>query len=195
MKKNILFVLLAFIALASDNPAKLVKKPVPSFSGKSICGTPIDSAFFKGKVTLVNFFYVGCVPCMKEIPHLQKMAKELPADQFQLLGIAPHTQQQLKDFNSDNGSEYSKARKFYKLDSLAYLIFPECGQEKPDKKPGYLGPECYVISKLFRINSYPQSFIVDKKGIIRKFINGFAPDQAEEFTAYIKSEIEELLKE
>lgn len=40
-----------------------------------------------GKVVLVDLWATWCVPCVAELPHLQELSEELPADDFLMLGI------------------------------------------------------------------------------------------------------------
>jgi thiol-disulfide isomerase/thioredoxin len=37
-------------------------------------GKILDSEYFKDKIILTNFWFIGCYPCMKEIPELNKIA-------------------------------------------------------------------------------------------------------------------------
>jgi thiol-disulfide isomerase/thioredoxin len=37
-------------------------------------GKVLNSEYFKDKIILTNFWFIGCYPCMKEIPDLNKIA-------------------------------------------------------------------------------------------------------------------------
>lgn len=41
----------------------------------------------EGKVTLVDLWATWCVPCVAELPHLQQLSDDLPAEDFLMLGI------------------------------------------------------------------------------------------------------------
>lgn len=45
-------------------------------------------ADFKGKVVLVNFWASFCAPCLKELPTLDALEKEMGGEDFQVLAIA-----------------------------------------------------------------------------------------------------------
>jgi peroxiredoxin len=40
----------------------------PAFSLRSVAGARVSNANLRGKLTLVNFFFADCVPCIAEIP-------------------------------------------------------------------------------------------------------------------------------
>ena len=197
MRKKIFFsIILAGLAFGFSGPDKLVDKSLPYFAGKTISGEKVDSSFFRNKVTLIDFMYIGCPPCMKEIKQLCKMKKENTNSSFQILGISANTEQQLKDFNSNNSTIYSQVKKNAKLDSIEYFLMPECDAERTNKKPNTIGPECNTVSKLFKVTAYPQTFLVDKKGIIRYAFSGYVSEKDEEaFMQELKEEITKLLKE
>lgn len=197
MQKKLLYIF-AFGTLAFSFPGanKLMNKPMPYFEGKTISGEKVDSAFFSNKVTLISFSYIGCPPCMREIKHLNKLHKENNNPSFQVLGIWSATEQQLKDFNSDNATVYSKARKNAKVDSLEYFLMPECDKEKEGKQPNTLGPECYTVSKSYKVISFPSTFLIDKKGKVRYVFEGYVTEKDENaYTEELKNEILVLLKE
>src|SRR5688500_7988442 len=108
MKRLLFFIVISCFAFALPGPGKLNNKPLPKLNGKTIAGVTIDSAFFTGKVTLITFMFIGCPPCMKEIPIMNKLDSMYKDKPFNLLTIAPHIEKHLKDFNSVNASAYSQ---------------------------------------------------------------------------------------
>lgn len=36
----------------------------------------LKQAYFKDKIVLMNFWFIGCYPCIREIPELNKIAAE-----------------------------------------------------------------------------------------------------------------------
>ena len=45
----------------------------PDFTLASLDGRQISLSDFKGKVVLINFWAVGCLPCRMEVPHLKEL--------------------------------------------------------------------------------------------------------------------------
>lgn len=46
----------------------------PAFSVRTIDGRILSTAALKGKVVVLNFWFIGCPACMDEIPELNKLA-------------------------------------------------------------------------------------------------------------------------
>lgn len=59
----------------------------PNFSVKDLSGKTINFSDFKGKVVLLNFWAVWCVPCEAEIPELVKWQQEYQSDGLQIIGV------------------------------------------------------------------------------------------------------------
>ena len=177
----------------------LMDKPVPNFSGLTLDNKKIDSTFFKGKVTLLNFWAIGCKPCMKELPFLQELDSSFQKQAFHILSVAPHSREKLLAFNSGKPSQYSNFRKAIGADIIRVNVLPECMTSLKNKDDNNhhltLLHDCEAISNLFNVDAYPTTFIIDKAGIIRKIHFGYPMEQSDsEFKTQIVSEIEKLLK-
>ncbi|HJQ06557.1 MAG TPA: TlpA disulfide reductase family protein [Nocardioides sp.] len=52
------------------------KRDAPvAISGTTLQGAPLDLSSFRGKVTVVNVWWSGCLPCRKEMPMLAQVEK------------------------------------------------------------------------------------------------------------------------
>ena len=94
----VVFIALAalfFFRLGSDPariPSALIGRPVPATDLPAIDGLVrdgipvpgINSADFKGSVTLVNVWASWCVPCHDEVPYLERLAQD---KRVRLVGI------------------------------------------------------------------------------------------------------------
>jgi thiol-disulfide isomerase/thioredoxin len=53
---------------------------VRPFSVRTLNNQPINSDELKGKVVVLNFWFIGCPPCMAEIPKLNSLKERFKAD-------------------------------------------------------------------------------------------------------------------
>lgn len=175
--------------------SRMIGREVPEITGKTIQGLEITPAFFKGKITLINFMYIGCPPCMVEINTLDKLKSyyEQQGTDFQILCIAPQTAFQMISFNGE-GNLYSSIRHHFKARPISYMILPECPSLKRNQKANTMQPQCKRISQKFKVNAYPSNFLVDSQGIIRFANEGFFMSESDSLRMdYFKSKIDPLL--
>lgn len=191
----ILCTICIFNSSLAGNPEKMMGKKVPQFSGKDTRDSLIDTHFFEGKVTLVTFLYLGCPPCMMEMPVMDSIQHFFKEEKFQILGIAANTSEQIRQFNDPENLRYGKIKDKFKIDSIPFLVMPECDREKPLKKREVYEAECKPISSLFNIDGYPTLFLIDKKGIIRQVYDGYPAENEKEYWDEIKKEIKGLLNQ
>jgi cytochrome c biogenesis protein CcmG/thiol:disulfide interchange protein DsbE len=88
--------------------SQLVGQPLPDFAAAAVVpGMPGTAAtdFRDGKPRLLNIFASWCVPCVAEIPMLQRLKMQ----GVEIGGIAVHdTPQDLEKFLGENGNPYSR---------------------------------------------------------------------------------------
>lgn len=97
----VLVVLVAISAMASAETGKPplggsvakveLKEPraaIPAFPFKNLDGSDGSYDAFKGKVVLVNFWATWCIPCVKEMPSLNKLATTIGKDKFSVLALS-----------------------------------------------------------------------------------------------------------
>ena len=65
----------------------------PSFEGQDLDGNPVDSAtlFSSNAVTVVNFWFTTCKPCVGELPDLEALHQELAKKGGAVIGINAFT--------------------------------------------------------------------------------------------------------
>lgn len=60
----------------------------PEFKAKDLDGNDVDSSIIsKNAVTVLNFWFNGCSPCVQELPELNKLNEELKEKGGQVIGI------------------------------------------------------------------------------------------------------------
>jgi thiol-disulfide isomerase/thioredoxin len=61
---------------ADDDTSKLIGKPAPEISLKTVDDKSVKLSDEKGKVVLIDFWATWCGPCMESLPHVQKLAAD-----------------------------------------------------------------------------------------------------------------------
>jgi thiol-disulfide isomerase/thioredoxin len=60
---------------------------LPDFSGKTLTGTPVSLATYRGKVLVLNFWGSWCPSCRSEGPTLAALSAKYPHDGVSFLGV------------------------------------------------------------------------------------------------------------
>ena len=160
----LLLSLCLFVSLAacskSDNAKKstgaaaVEKSPAPEVSVVSIAnGTTLKLSELKGKVVLLNFWATWCPPCREEIPSMMKLNTAMAGKPFQMVAVS-----------IDEGGKQA-----------VEAFFKEAGVSLPT----YLDATG-ASSKSYGITGVPESFIIDKQGVIvKKVVGGVSWDSPE----------------
>jgi thiol-disulfide isomerase/thioredoxin len=69
-------------------------------------GTPKALSQWQGRPLLINFWASWCAPCLEEMPQLDAVAREQPADGLQILGIALDRADNVADFERKHPTHY-----------------------------------------------------------------------------------------
>ncbi|HEV8484756.1 MAG TPA: TlpA disulfide reductase family protein [Blastocatellia bacterium] len=80
-------------------------KPVPAFSATTIAGVKVDPASLGGKITVLDFWFIGCPPCRAERPKLNELAVEF-GDRVRFLSFALDQPDALKTYLTSNPFKY-----------------------------------------------------------------------------------------
>jgi cytochrome c biogenesis protein CcmG/thiol:disulfide interchange protein DsbE len=113
---------------------------VPAITGTSLDGATIDLAAYRGKPVIVNFWASWCAPCREEFPLFKERLATLgPTDGLVMLGVLYKDEPALaQPFLADFGATWPTI---------------------PDKDGS--------IAAAYRVVAPPQTYFIDKDGIIR----------------------------
>jgi thiol-disulfide isomerase/thioredoxin len=152
----LIFIACSFLTLTACSKAESPKKsqvaaeknPAPEVSVVSIAdGSNLKLSDLKGKVVLLNFWATWCPPCREEIPSMMKLNTFMAGKPFQMVAISV-----------DEGGKPA-VKSFFK--ESGFLL------------PAYID-ESGSSAKAYGVTGVPESFIIDKQGIIvKKVIGGF----------------------
>lgn len=124
------------------------QSPFPSFEGKDLDGNDVSSSelFSKNKVTVVNFWFSTCKPCVEELGDLDALNKELAEKGGEVVGVNSYTLDGDETAISDAKDILSKKGVTYR--NIWFGSDTEAGQ---------------FTAGLF---SFPTTYVVDQNGNI-----------------------------
>lgn len=133
-----------------DDPKALCPFPTPAkeFTAPNYKGEPVTLSQYRGKVVLVNFWASWCKVCASEKPSLEALQNDFSSDEFIVLALASDT-------------EWSKVRAALPKGTPLHVLL-----DPPPDEDSNLGQ----IAKAWGLTAVPESFIVDKNGIVRHYL-------------------------
>lgn len=134
--------------------AHLRTQPAPDFTFEDVNGKMVTLSDFRGKFVLLDVWNIYCGPCMRQVPHLQKLEPELQKMGVEVIGVSCDPQ---------NIKDKWKATVEAKKMAGIQTIMDKGRQSKFMKDyaiPGFptfclINPEGYVINPYFRL--YPET--------------------------------------
>lgn len=114
-----------------------------AFTLSNLEGEKVALASLRGKVVALDFWATWCPPCRAEMPHLDKVAKELEPEGFVMLTVGYEEEKKLRSFMEKN--KYS----------LPVLV---------DRKN--------EVMKRYGIRAFPTLYLVDREGIVQEYLVG-----------------------
>lgn len=134
------------------------ERPVPTEPIVTAGGSVIDFQCLAGSVVLINFWATWCVPCIYEMPLLDRLQAKLNGTKATILPIAV-----------DDGGKANVAA-FYRQHDLTHLkVIVD-----PDQQVGYF----YAANPahgIFPLYALPITYIIDPHGLIIGYVPGAAP--------------------
>jgi peroxiredoxin len=138
--------LIVFSLVQDDSSLESVKMssigegiPAPDFTFPGLDGKNTSLSDYKGKVVLVNIWATWCPPCVEEMPSMQKLYNEFNGKNFEILAV------------SIDAAGIDAVAPFMKKHKLSF--------------PALMDPNG-TIKSMYRVTGIPESFIIDKQGIL-----------------------------
>jgi peroxiredoxin len=168
----IAFALLAFITLRHRDAltryfkpeSVAVGRPAPGFSIAGLDGRLVSLSDYRGKVVVVNVWATWCPPCVDEMPSLEKLYRELKDENFALLAV------------SIDSEGTAAVVPFMKKHGLTFTVLMDSQA---------------TVQNSYKITGVPETFIIDKKGILVKKVIGSLDWASPDVLRYIRQLIRE----
>jgi peroxiredoxin len=119
--------------------------PAPDFTFPGLDGKMVSLSDYRGKVVLVNIWATWCPPCVEEMPSMEKLYKKFEGKDFEILAVS--------------------------IDSLGLKVVAPFMKKYKLSFPALIDSEG-TIRMLYWTTGVPESFIIDKDGILAEKIIG-----------------------
>ena len=140
-----------------QNENEMLGKEALTFSVTDILGNSYSLESLKGKVIVINFWFVECKPCVMEMPELNKLVDKFKGEDVVFLGFA----------NNDQ----SKIESFLKSKTFNYNIIAGSGE----------------IANSYTVKAFPTHLIIDKNSIVTYSAVGLGPNTLKEIESTIEA--------
>ncbi|WP_306536675.1 TlpA disulfide reductase family protein [Geobacter sp.] len=136
--------------------------PAPDFTLNTLTGEVVKLSDLKGQVVLLNFWATWCPPCRQEIPSMMRLNAAMAGKPFRMLCVS-----------IDEGGKVA-VEEFFRTSgfSLPALI-------DTDKRAG----------KLYGLTGVPETFVIDRNGVILKKVVGAMEWDRPEVIAFLNDAV------
>jgi cytochrome c biogenesis protein CcmG/thiol:disulfide interchange protein DsbE len=126
----------------------LIGKPAPDIAGTTLDGTSLRLADLRGRPVVVNFWGPTCIPCRDEFPLLKSKLTDHAADGLVVVGVLMADPPDLaRTFITEQGATWQTV-------------------DDPDG----------AIRQAYRVAARPQTYFIDRDGILRSIQIGEVRD-------------------
>lgn len=140
-----ILILVAFLGCSRQQKPAAEGNPAPDFTLNTLNGELVKLSDLKGQVVIVNFWATWCPPCREEIPSMMKLNAAMAGKPFRMLCVS-----------IDEGGKVA-VEEFFRKSGFSLPVLMDS-----DKRVG----------KLYGITGVPETFVIDKRGVILKKVVG-----------------------
>ncbi len=117
----------------------------PGLALAGLDGRMVDLKDYRGRVVFLNIWATWCPTCREEMPSMEKLYRELTGEAFEILAVS---------VDKGGAKPVAAFKEAHKL-SFPMLLDPEA-----------------TIARPYGVTGVPESFIINKQGIIEKIVIG-----------------------
>jgi cytochrome c biogenesis protein CcmG, thiol:disulfide interchange protein DsbE len=157
------FAVLAFFTLPHyrQGESSVAGKTAENFA-MDLDGKPAHLTDLRGKVVVLNFWGSWCAPCVEETPDLNRLQNYIASRNGVVLGVAADEDQAIYE-------------KFLRENGVVYPTYRDPGTDDSHRSP---------IALEYGTSMYPETYIIDRKGVIVRKIIGPQNWNSPELLAY-----------
>jgi len=144
-----------------DESSDFLGEEAPDFSGTDLDGNEYSKESLKGKVVVLNFWFIACKPCIMEMPELNGLVEKYKGKEVVFLGLATDRE--------------SRLRPFLEKTPFNYQIVPNSGQ----------------LANTFEVLGFPTHIVIDPEGTVVWATTGLGPTTVETLDHQIETQLAE----
>jgi len=126
------------------------------FSVTDLKGKKYSLDKLKGKIVVINFWFMECRPCRMEIPELNKVVDKYKGKDVVFLGMSTNRASQLENFLLKN--------------EFKYTVIPDSS----------------AVAGSYRVTGFPTHVVIDRNSKIAYFATGFGPGSVDRLSGEIE---------
>jgi peroxiredoxin len=138
---------------------RFVSHPAPDFTVNDKDRGAVTLSGLRGKVVILNFWATWCPPCIEELPSLVAMQQQLRSD-VTVYAVS----------EDEDEAAYRKFVADYHVDQLYCVRDAE-----------------QVGSKLYGATGFPETYVIDRKGVIQRKVVGPVDWTDPQIIAYLQA--------
>jgi thiol-disulfide isomerase/thioredoxin len=120
------------------NLSKWIDKPFPNFKLFTLAGRKISNADLRGNITVINFWFNRCAPCVEEMPKLNQLMYSYSGQPVNFYAITFNDKETVLQFIGKNDFFYTQI------------------------------PDARQLLKELGIEAYPAHMILDTNGVVKE---------------------------
>lgn len=152
----------------TSRPTVKIGAPAPDFTFADLNGSMVRLSDYRGKIVLVNIWATWCPPCIDEMPSMQKLYQEFKDSDFEILAVS--------------------------VDAHGAKVVAPFMQKHNLTFPALLDAEA-TIKEAYGATGVPESFIIDRDGILIRKIIGPLDWASPEILRYFRNLLQKPLLE
>jgi cytochrome c biogenesis protein CcmG, thiol:disulfide interchange protein DsbE len=141
----------------------------PDYAALSLDGDTVQLASFLGEVVLLNIWATWCLPCVREMPALQRLHEELGEQGLRIVAVSVDAPRGALGVFGQPGGDVAEFRERF---GITFTVLHD--------------PSGRIQSE-FQVNGLPTTFVIDRDGRIQRKVLGAAEWDQPAFADGIRS--------
>ncbi|CAN5823214.1 hypothetical protein BH23GEM9_BH23GEM9_24550 [soil metagenome] len=144
----------------------------PGYAVLTLQGDTVELSSYRGDVVLLNIWATWCLPCVREMPALQRLHEELEPHGLRIVAVSVDAPAGMLGSFGQPGGDIAEFRDRF---GITFTVLHD--------------PSGRIQSR-YQVNGLPTTFIIDRDGTIRRKLLGAAEWDAPQFADDIRRILE-----